>query len=52
MTLTPNMTSMGVRIDDIDLSKHVSQPQFAPILSALGKYVWFGFQSKRSTRVP
>jgi taurine dioxygenase len=47
MKLTPKMTSMGVRIDDIDLSKHVKQPQFATILSALGKYgvVWFPKQT-------
>ena len=47
MKLTPKMTSMGVRIDDIDLSKPISQPQFATILSALGKYgvVWFPKQT-------
>src|SRR6185437_9390489 len=38
MNLTPNKSSMGVRIDDIDLSKPVSRPQFATILSALGRY--------------
>jgi taurine dioxygenase len=47
MKLAPNMTSMGVRIDDIDLSKYLSQPQFATVLSALGKYavVWFPNQA-------
>ena len=38
MKLTPNKTSMGVRIDDIDLSKSVSQAEFATILAALGKF--------------
>ena len=38
MKLIPNKTSMGVRIDDIDLSKSVSQAEFATILAALGKY--------------
>ena len=38
MNLTPNKSSIGVRIEDIDLSKPVSRPQFATILSALGRY--------------
>lgn len=38
MKLTADQNSLGVRIDDIDLSKPVSQPQFATILAALGKY--------------
>ena len=38
MKLTPNQTAMGVRIDDIDLSRPLSQPQFATILAALGRY--------------
>jgi alpha-ketoglutarate-dependent taurine dioxygenase len=38
MKLTANQNSLGVRIDGIDLSKPVSQPQFATILAALGKY--------------
>ena len=43
MKLTPNKTSMGVRIDDIDLSRPVSHPEFATIFAALGKYgvLWF-----------
>ena len=38
MNLTPNKSSIGVRIEDIDLSKPISRPQFATILSALGQY--------------
>jgi len=38
MKLTPNQGSLGVRIDDIDLSKPVTEAQFATILSALGRH--------------
>ena len=47
MKLTPNNTSLGVRINDIDLSEPLTQAQFATILSALGKYgvIWFPQQT-------
>lgn len=38
MKLTPNNGSLGVRIDDVDLSRPISQEQFATILSALGRF--------------
>lgn len=38
MKLTPNKSSMGVRIEGIDLSKPVNESQFAAILAALGQY--------------
>ncbi len=38
MKLTPNKSSMGVRIEGIDLSKPVNELQFAAILAALGQY--------------
>ncbi len=38
MNLTPNIASIGARIDGVDLSKPVSIEEFAAILSALGRY--------------
>jgi taurine dioxygenase len=38
MKLTPNKASLGVRIEDVDLSRPINQTQFATILSALGKH--------------
>jgi taurine dioxygenase len=38
MKLTPNKSSIGVLIDNIDLSRPISRAQFATILSALGRY--------------
>src|ERR1700680_1796991 len=47
MKLTPNKNPLGVRIDDIDLSRPIGPAQFATILSALGKYgvIWFPKQT-------
>jgi taurine dioxygenase len=47
MKLTPNKNTLGVRIDDIDLSRPIGPAQFATILSALGKYgvIWFPKQT-------
>jgi taurine dioxygenase len=38
MKLIPNDSSIGVRIEGIDLSKAINERQFATILSALGEY--------------
>ncbi len=38
MRLTPNTGTLGVRIDEIDLSRPISRTDFATILSALGRY--------------
>jgi taurine dioxygenase len=38
MKLIPNDSSIGMRIEGIDLSKAINERQFATILSALGEY--------------
>ena len=38
MKLAPNDVPLGVRIEDVDLSRPITRAQFAAILSALGQY--------------
>ena len=52
MKLTPNQGTPGVRIDDIDLSKPISEAQFATILAALGNTACSASRNRRSMRGP